>query len=512
MSKRNIIIAIIIVAVSVAGYFSFFKKDDSGQYDTVIAERGVLTHEVSVSGNVIAAQQVDLAFEQSGTVASVYTKIGDSVYAGQSLVAQKSGDTYAMLLGAQSDRDTQKAVLDELNRGTRPEELIVYEVKVTAAQEAFLEAEIDAVNKITDAFTKSDDAVRNNVDQLFSNPRGTSPTFNYNVYEQQLKIEIESGRFAIEKLLDTWGNDLPSTSDDVLAYLDTAQNNTKDVKDFLDKISLAVNALIENSSISQTTIDGYKTDIYTARSNINTAITNLNTAKEKLSTKESNLIISEKEFALKQAGASAEEVAAQEAKVKSAEAAVLNYEAQLAKTVLRAPFAGTVTKQDAKVGEIATANTILVSLVSNSALEIETFIPEADIAKVVVGNKAIFTLDAYEDDEEFIAEVYLIEPAETVIEGVSTYKTLMRVTGDDKRVRIGMTANVEILTAQKSNVLAVPSRAVFSDNGNKYARVLLEDGTVEERVVQTGLRGSEGRVEILSGIEEGDKIITFERR
>jgi len=70
-----------------------------------------------------------------------------------------------------------------------------------------------------------------------------------------------------------------------------------------------------------------------------------------------------------------------------------------------------------------------------------------------------------------------------------------------------MTANVTIITGMKENALYVPVRAVKSRNGDKYIEVL-ENGLVVEKIITLGLRGDEG-IEILSGLEEGDEVITF---
>jgi len=514
LNKKNVIIAIIIIVVGGIGWSLFFQKDETGQYETTTATRSDLKQEVSVTGDVVPAQDADLAFEQAGSIGSVYVNVGDKVYAGQSLVAQKSDDAYAKLLGAQSDLDTQKAVLLELEKGTRAEELIVYEVKLNAAENSVAEARTDAVHKIKDAFTRSDNAVRNDVDQLFSNSRSTNPSFKFSVSDQQLKTNLDTNRFLVESMFGEWEEEiLIINKEDVETHLISAKNNAQQVKELLAQVSLAVNALESGGSLTQTTIDGYKTDVSSARTSINTAITNLNTVSEKLTTAQASLLIAQKELDLKEAGTSDEQIAAQEAKVKSAEATVFNYETQLKKTILKAPFAGTITRQDAKVGEIATAGKVLVSLISNKALEIEIFIPEADIAKVLVGNDAVFTLDAYEDDVIFDADVYAINPSETVIEGVATYKTKLSIRNADERIRAGMTANVEILTAQKSDVIAIPARAVtINGNDRKYVKILNEDGSVSERDVETGLRGSEGFIEIVSGVEEEDLVITFIRK
>ncbi len=70
---------------------------------------------------------------------------------------------------------------------------------------------------------------------------------------------------------------------------------------------------------------------------------------------QSELSLAQDNLALKKAGYTAEQIQAEEAQVKSSEANVMAYQAQLNKTIIRAPFNGVVTKQDAKVGEIITA-------------------------------------------------------------------------------------------------------------------------------------------------------------
>jgi HlyD family secretion protein len=149
---------------------------------------------------------------------------------------------------------------------------------------------------------------------------------------------------------------------------------------------------------------------------------------------------------------------------------------------------------------------------SDVKFEIEANIPEADIAKIKISNPAKITLDAYGSNVFFEAKVVKIDPAETIIEGVATYKTTLQFSGNDERVKSGMTANIDILTAKAENVIAIPQRAVAQkENGDKIVKILKDDGVVEERKVTTGLKGSDGNIEITEGIQEGEKIITSQK-
>ncbi|MCR4306410.1 MAG: HlyD family efflux transporter periplasmic adaptor subunit, partial [Candidatus Yonathbacteria bacterium] len=160
--------------------------------------------------------------------------------------------------------------------------------------------------------------------------------------------------------------------------------------------------------------------------------------------------------------------------------------------------------------EVVSPAVVMVRIISESRFEIEALVPEADIANVKLGDKATFTLDAYGDEESFEALVQRIDPAETVVEGVSTYKVILEFIDREGKVKSGMTADVSILTDKREGVIALPTRAVSVNEGEQSVRVLHKDGTIETRKVTTGLRGSLGKTVILSGIEEGEEVIVFE--
>jgi HlyD family secretion protein len=190
------------------------------------------------------------------------------------------------------------------------------------------------------------------------------------------------------------------------------------------------------------------------------------------------------------------------------QANVRSLQAELAKTVLRSPIAGTVTQQDAKAGETVTPGTPIVSVISKNQLQVEAYITEADIAKVKIGDIASTTLDAYGDTVDFPTVVVSIDPAETILEGVATYKTTFRFAQTDDRVKPGMTANIDILTQKKDSVPALPQRVLIHKEGGVFVDVLESDGTtVKEIPITEGLRGSDGYTEILSGLGLGQQVI-----
>jgi RND family efflux transporter MFP subunit len=217
---------------------------------------------------------------------------------------------------------------------------------------------------------------------------------------------------------------------------------------------------------------------------------------------------------------SPDEKAAAKIMEEKARAAVWTLQKRMKKTTLYAPINGVVIKKYVDVGELASMASPVVMIMGESGLEIKAEIPESDIAKVAVGQKTKVTFDAFSSDEIFNVEVLEIEPAATIIQDVVYYEVTFNILTNDDRIRVGMSADIDIATAEKNNVLAVPGQAIKSDNGDKYVEVLIgedpsgaETGDQKETKkidIKVGLRGDDGMTEIASGkLKEGDEVITF---
>lgn len=483
----------LLLAIAGSAWWYLGSKNAKTEVVSITVMRGTVSQLISVTGKVKPASDVDLSFEKGGRVSYVYKQVGSRIGAGGALVSLENGDVSAQLAQARANAKAQAAKLAELKNGARPEDILVSEVDVENAKN-------DVVNNIKSAYIASDDAIRNKVDQMMSNPRSTSPQFNYSLSDSQLKNKIQNERQAAETMLVSWNTRLAELNNapDILPYATEAKNNLQIIQSNLDSVALAVNSLQANSSISQTTVDAYKAAVLAGRTNVTNAMDSLAASVEKLRTAQSKL-------ALKKAGTVKEQIDAQEAEVESADANVLNLQAQLAKTVIRSPIAGIVTRQDAKPGEIASAGAVLTSVISDAKYEIEANVAEADIAKIKIGDKAQVTLDAYGNDVIFEASVTNVDPAETVLDGVPTYKTTLQFKENDPRIKSGMTANTDISGEKRENVLFIPGRAISGKGTGKTVN-LLGNATTTEVMVQTGLRGSNGDVEIISGLSEGDKV------
>ncbi|MCC7004608.1 efflux RND transporter periplasmic adaptor subunit, partial [Candidatus Nomurabacteria bacterium] len=393
-------------------------------------------------------------------------------FVGQPIAALDGSDTRANLDKAEADLEAEILKLNQITslNSNSDTELVTTKRSVVAT--------------IKDSFSKADDSIRNHADKYFDNPR-TTPYLNIGITDDLLRWEVNTLRREVESPLSDWQTNVTNLNEnsDLKSVLDQSKTVLNKVNTFLNKLSYAINSLSTSA-----TVDAYKTDIATARTNASTAFSNVVAADEKLRS-----IMSE--------------VPLQEIKVRSYQAIVDNYKAQLDKTVIYAPFNGVVTKQEAKLGQTASTNVNLVSVMSDYSFEIEAYIPEADIAKIKVGDEGSVTLDAYGSSNVFAVKVASIEPAETVIDGVSTYKTKLNFVKEDERIKSGMTANIDIVSEKRQGVLSLPQRVITNKNGSKYVLVDFGGGKNEERKIETGLVGSNGSVEILSGLQKGDKVL-----
>ena len=287
---------------------------------------------------------------------------------------------------------------------------------------------------------KADDAIVKQTDELFTNDLSSNPKLTFITTDSQAENDVAWTRIVVQQSLNEFRAQvatLPTDQGALDALLTTVKGRLTTYAAFLLRLQDALNGA---AGISQTTITTYKGYMNTARTEVHTALANIATQEQGIAAQQAlnrtnianahtavtsaqNVLQSaQKDLALKQAGATTEKLAAQEAQVKAAEAGVQVIQAQLAKSVLRSPFAGIIATQDAKVGQIITPSVPLVSVLSQDPFIIEARISEADIAEVKVGQEARVTLDAYRDEVLFAAKVIRIDPAAIMVEGVATYK------------------------------------------------------------------------------------------
>lgn len=176
-----------------------------------------------------------------------------------------------------------------------------------------------------------------------------------------------------------------------------------------------------------------------------------------------------------------------------------------AHTTITAPADGVVTAVAISAGADAPEGSAITVLAG--ALRVATTVVESDIAAIQVGQAATVTVAAV--DASLQGKVVSIDPvgSDSGGSGVVSFAVVVQLDAPPADLRPGMSADISIVAASASNVLAIPSRALSGSAGSYTVRVVAADGTVSVRDVAVGLVTS-SLAEIKSGLQEGELVVT----
>ncbi len=507
--KSKLGIAAVAVVVLVAGGIAFSKFRGGAPLTMVEVQKGSISQEVIVTGKITPVDKLDLAFEMTGKISRIRANEGDDVQPGQILIELDSSELRASLAEAVANAQAQKAKLDELVRGTRPEDIQIAKTNLLKAEQDLANEYGSVTQILNDAYAKTDDAVRNQLSALFTDADGIYPQLTFPVSNPQAQIDSQSGRIIAGAELNAWKSELAgltsqSSSDELESAAAHALSHLQKILTFLNR---TMDAIVSSPSAVAST---YKTNVTTARSAVNTAISDINGEIQNIASGKIAIDQQKNELALQLAGSTPEDIHAQEAQLAQAEASVAVAQARVNQTVLRSPIAGVVAKMDGKTGEVVSPNAVLASVISKNKFEIDANIPEVDIGKISLGDAVSITFDAF-PEETFSGKVIKIDPAETVIDGVVNFKTVIGLDAPDGRLKSGLTANLSIETDRKNDVLILPQEALTEKKQGTFVQKY-EHGTVTEYPVTVGLRDKNGNVEIVSGVTLGESVVNVGRK
>jgi len=190
------------------------------------------------------------------------------------------------------------------------------------------------------------------------------------------------------------------------------------------------------------------------------------------------------------------------AATKSSEAQVRMAEKAMQDAVVRAPFAGVVSRRMVSVGEKVGVDSPLFTVVDLAKMEIEAPAPASEIPGVKVGQVAQMRVDGF-SDRVFEGRIERINPAAE--QGSRSITLYVSVPNRDGALRGGMFAKGQLILDKSAPAPVVPATAVREEAGQSYV-FTIEDGKVARRAVTLGLR-EEGLVEIKSGLDKGVPVV-----
>lgn len=538
------IIMVVVVFLGVVLYLNLAKKG-STNYVTEPAVIGNLVQTVEATGSVEAAEDIDLNFKTSGTLQNITVTVGDRVSAGQVLASLFAGNVASQVADARASLDIAKLELEQLLAGDSDEDIKVTEQELANAKISYQSA-VDALdnlektrdqelvslketllNTLNDKHTKIQYALDLIHDALLDNDANKDLFVSDVVLLNTTRTKYQLTKNDFMSLYNMI-NQAQASNDqtDVLTAADFLENNLEDTLDILNKTYDVMNYTVVNFTYTQTVIDTFKANINTNTTVINTAISAVQTAsansrtqdlyyKTQLVDKQNSvdsakaaMDLAQAKLDFKKAPPRDFEIESAQASIRRAQATLDRYLSDYSETVIKAPVAGIITKVNFDKGEQTSMSQPVISMIGDSNMQIEVDVPESDINKLSVGDQVDITLDAFSTDDKFLGTVIFIDPASTDIDGVVYYRVKVSFNEKNELIKSGMTADLTVSTDSRQGVLQVPSRAVIYREGKKYVQ-LFDGKNLSEVEVSTGLRGDSGYTEILSGLSEGDQVVTF---
>jgi len=458
--RRILIVLIVVAIVGVVGvwvYRNYYAQaqEPEVEREEAVVEAGTLTSLVNATGTILPEKQTTLTFKTAGRVARVLVEEGQVVQAGEELARLEDDDlefalAQARLAVTQGELALASAQA-QLLRAQRP--AADYDL---AAAEAALESAKATYRKLLAGPSEEEIQVaRANLDQA--------------------RVSLDQAQAAYDQVADR---------PDVALLPQATQ---------LQQATIAYNVAKANFELAMR--GPSEAELASARSAIEQAQASLKRLQEGPS--DEDLLVAQ--LAVEQAQASLDQ----------ARLSLVQAEHNLETTVLTAPHDGTITLVSVKEGEMSSGQPAFV-LTDLSGYHVDVTVDEIDIGRLQEGQAVTITLDAL-PGERLGGHVDRIAETAQLDSGVVTYKVTVNLRPDPAPLRAGMTANVDIVTERREDVLLVPNRFVRIDRATGQAFV---DKAVGEGIqsveIQIGLR-DESYSEVLAGLEEGDVVVLIKQ-
>jgi len=515
--KRYWLLAVLIIGLGVWWFFGTDGSAIPAGVETGVVERGDVVEVVSETGFVQAAQTVDMAFERGGRVLEILVQEGSEVEAGDVLVKLDSASVSADLSGAYARLEAEQVRLQELLAGADSNSLAVTQSSFVSEQTALANAKRnleDVTAQQNQLVANAEKALRSTGLQAYltdgerenSDDSYTAPTITgtYNSDEEGVYI------------LELYSSGAPSGASYRVSGLEGGTESVSTVNptsigtrglfvQFPDNFAKRTDWEIP---IPNTRSASYLTNLNAYNATIEGRDVAIATAENAVKAAESAVAQGQTQLAQVSGSARGERVAAQRALVRQMQASVQSAQVQYDNMTLIAPFKGIVTNTYTEVGQIVSATAPAVSLISQGKYELRVSVSEVDIAEISIDDEASVHFDAY-DDDYFKARVERISPNASLVDGVRVFEITLVFDDTSEKIRDGLSADIDITTARRADVIAIPTRSIYEDADGKFVRIITPEQTVEESRVETGLRGSDGKTEVVSGLSGGETIITF---
>ncbi len=500
MSKALRIIGVLVVILALAGAGFMFVQRQQAEADaddvvvTAPVSRGDIKEVVSATGNVAADQQTTLTFASSGTIEEVLVEKGQEVKAGDVVASLDTSTLDWQIARSKAALATAQSRLEQAQQPASESDV--------ASAQAALDNALANYENVKDGASDADMA--------------------------SAQAGLDSAKANLKKVKDG------PTKDDLAAAqaaLDTARAQVKQAQAAYDRVKYLPDIQMRQESLN---LENATIQLEQAQANYNNAskgatASDVAAAQAQVAQAEAQiaaLLDQPSESALAAAQAQivqaeasmaqlldrprAEDVAVSQAQVDETTVALAQAESQLDDATIVAPYDGAILAVQIREGEWGSPGAPAIVMAATEPLILEANIDEIDVALISEGQPAQLSFDALKDiqGEGIMGTVTYIAPSSTNVGGAVAYPIDVSFTPGELPVRLGMTADVDIVVADVVDALLVPNQAIESDRAadRYFVYIPRTDGTSQRVEVLIGLR-DENRTEIVDGLQEDDVVI-----
>ena len=456
---------------------------------------------MSASGNVEAADDLELNFQTGGKLTGVFVVVGQQVTAGELLAQLDSSTQQASLNSANASLASAQARLAQIDEVVTPEEQAANQAQLAQAQQA-----LDHANDLW--------------------PDIDEPGLNAGINQAQDQYKADDCK--------KYGS-LPDYTPD--------RQYPKPPPSLTNPIPTSQQTCFADWNRYEDAVNQYYATYERDKQGIENAQASLNTAQANLAVQEQPPKVGDRAAAV--------------ASITSAQAQVVSAQQSLDQTTLTAPTSGTISSiSDTTVGTYVSGgggggasgggtsgstgsssggtgggggggsatsgsgdsasssssssssssdSSAFMTLTNLSGFTVVAGFSESDAAKIKNNQPAVVTFDAL-DGAEVSGTVEDVATTSTVVSNVVTYDVTIALTQNQSGIKAGMTASVEVITAEVNDALHVPTAAVRGQGDTGTVTVVKNGGRQETVTVAVGLRGDES-VQIKSGLREGQEVV-----
>jgi multidrug efflux pump subunit AcrA (membrane-fusion protein) len=427
---------------------------------TATVRRGSLVISASGTGSVISENEVQLGFKNSGVLAQINVAVGDEV---------KEGDVLA--ISAPSD-----------DSATIQSKLTSAKLSVLQAQQIMDDLNSTTATEVSLAQIQSDLAVKQV--SVYGNQTTLTDLINERATMNGKHCDsdtIESKQEAYDLAVERYNRS------------DHLTNSTE----YQQMINAEINLNWCNSSYSQEELDAADAEIASSQATIQLLQSQIAEDQAEIA----NLQTS--------SGSDSLDVQIAQAKLDNAKAELELVEQEAISSTITAPFDGTILSVNASIGDTV-GTTKFINMADLSQPYLEVLLDETDLNNVGIGYEVSVTFDAL-PDQTFSGHVVAVNPSLSNAFSVTAIQTTVQLDTSSfskpQNLPIGLSATVEVISAQAQNVLLVPVEALHELSAGSYAVFVMENGTPVLKTVEVGLMDYT-YAEIKSGLNEGEVVTT----